>query len=46
MIYLFTGVFIIWIGILVYMGRLVNQQKKVSRQLDDLEKSALHKGLS
>jgi CcmD family protein len=45
MTYLFVGVFIIWIGIVAYMGRLFNLQKKVSRQLEDLQTRTSKKGL-
>ncbi|WP_407270683.1 CcmD family protein [Radiobacillus sp. PE A8.2] len=37
MTYLFVGVLILWAGILTYMGRLFSQQKKVSRQLENLK---------
>lgn len=40
MTYLFMGVFILWLGILIYLGRLHSQQKKVLRQLEDFKKSS------
>ncbi|MDC3414554.1 CcmD family protein [Aquibacillus sp. 3ASR75-11] len=40
MTYLFIGVSVMWIGILVYMGRLFQQQKQVSQQLDNMKNEA------
>ena len=38
MTYLFIALIILWAGILGYTAWIYREQKKVSRQLDDLEK--------
>lgn len=35
--FLFVGVFIIWLGILSYVIRIFNEQKKISKKLENIQ---------
>ncbi|MCM3164091.1 MULTISPECIES: CcmD family protein [Bacillaceae] len=35
--FLFVGVLIIWVGILAYVIRIFNEQKKITKQLEKIK---------
>jgi CcmD family protein len=43
--YLFAAFLIVWIGITGYLFVIFNRQKKISREIEMLEKSLKEKGI-
>jgi CcmD family protein len=43
--YLFAAFLIVWIGIIGYLFVIFNRQKKISREIEMLEKSLTEKGI-
>ncbi|MBU2534934.1 MAG: CcmD family protein [Chloroflexi bacterium] len=43
--YLFAAFLIVWIGIIGYLFVIFNRQKKISREIETLEKSLKEKGI-
>lgn len=35
--FLFVGVLVIWVGILAYVIRILNEQKKITKQLEKIK---------
>ena len=43
--YFFAAFLIVWIGIIGYLFVIFNRQKKISREIEMLEKSLTEKGI-